>query len=80
MFADGTMWLKDLRVKNDSMFAGSLSSPMFASGFPNGTGWMLAPYIRTNAAGINETRYKLGSTISPCGERYGSTSSSCPSS
>jgi hypothetical protein len=59
LFADGTMWLKDLRVKNDSMFAGSLSSPMFASGFPNGTGWMLAPYIRTNAAGINETRYKL---------------------
>ena len=59
LFADGTMWLKDLKVKNDSMFAGSLSSPMFASGFPNGTGWMLAPYIRTNAAGINETRYKL---------------------
>ena len=59
LFADGTMWLKDLRVKNDSMFAGSLSSPMFASGFPKGTGWMLAPYIRTNAAGINETRYKL---------------------
>lgn len=59
LFADGTMWLKDLRVKNDSMFTGSLSSPMFASGFPNGTGWMLAPYIRTNAAGINETRYKL---------------------
>lgn len=59
LFADGTMWLKDLRVKNDSMFAGSLSSPMFASGFPNGTGWMLAPYTRTNAAGINETRYKL---------------------
>ena len=59
LFADGTMWLKDLRVKNDSMFAGSLSSSMFASGFPNGTGWMLAPYIRTNAAGINETRYKL---------------------
>lgn len=59
LFADGTMWLKDLRVKNDSMFAGSLSSPMFASGFPNGTGWMLAPYIRTNAAGINKTRYKL---------------------
>lgn len=59
LFADGTMWLKDLRVKNDSMFAGPLSSSMFASGFPNGTGWMLAPYIRTNAAGINETRYKL---------------------
>ena len=59
LLADGTMWLKDLRVKNDSMFAGSLSSSMFASGFPNGTGWMLAPYIRTNAAGINETRYKL---------------------
>lgn len=59
LFANGTAWLKDLKVKNDSMFAGSLSSPMFASGFPNGTGWMLAPYIRTNAAGINETRYKL---------------------
>ena len=36
LFADGTMWLKDLRVKNDSMFAGSLSSPMFASGFLTG--------------------------------------------
>lgn len=59
IFADGTAWIKDLKVKNDSMFAGSLSSPMFASGFPSGTGWMLAPYIRTNAAGINETRYKL---------------------
>lgn len=59
LFADGTAWVRDLKVKNDSMFAGSLSSPMFASGFPNGTGWMLAPYIRTNAAGINETKYKL---------------------
>lgn len=59
IFANGTAWIKDLKVKNDSMFAGSLSSPMFASGFPSGTGWMLAPYIRTNAAGINETRYKL---------------------
>lgn len=59
LFADGTMWLKDLRVKNDSMFAGSLSSPMFASGFPNGTGFMIAPYKVTNAAGVEETKYKL---------------------
>ena len=59
LLADGTMWLKDLRVKNDSMFAGSLSSPTFASGFPNGTGFMIAPYKVTNAAGVEETKYKL---------------------
>ncbi|MFS2838465.1 hypothetical protein AAH035_12100, partial [Parabacteroides distasonis] len=59
LLADGTMWLKDLRVKNGSMFAGSLSSPTFASGFPNGTGFMIAPYKVTNAAGVEETKYKL---------------------
>lgn len=59
IFADGTAWVKDLKVKNDSMFAGSLSSPMFASGFPNGTGFMLAPYKVTNAAGVEETKWKL---------------------
>ena len=41
------------------MFAGSLSSPTFASGFPNGTGFMIAPYKVTNAAGVEETKYKL---------------------
>lgn len=59
IFADGTAWVKDLKVKNDSMFAGSLSSPTFASGFPNGTGFMIAPYKVTNAAGVEETKYKL---------------------
>lgn len=59
LFADGTMWLKDLKVKHDSMFAGSLSSPTFASGFPNGTGFMIVPYKVTNAAGVEETKYKL---------------------
>ena len=59
VFADGTAWVKDLKVKHDSMFAGSLSSPTFASGFPNGTGFMIAPYKVTNAAGVEETKYKL---------------------
>lgn len=59
LFADGTAWVKDLKVKHDSMFAGSLSSPTFASGFPNGTGFMIAPYKVTNAAGVEETKYKL---------------------
>lgn len=59
IFADGTAWVKDLKVKHDSMFAGSLSSPTFASGFPNGTGFMIAPYKVTNAAGVEETKYKL---------------------
>lgn len=59
IFADGTAWVKDLKVKHDSLFAGSLSSPTFASGFPNGTGFMIAPYKVTNAAGVEETKYKL---------------------
>lgn len=57
--SDGTGWFGDLRVKGDAMFAGSLSSPTFVSGFPNGIGWMIAPYKRINAAGVEEIKYKL---------------------
>lgn len=57
--ADGTGWFGSVKVKGDSMFAGSLSSPTFVSGFPNGIGWMIAPYKRINAAGVEETKYKL---------------------
>lgn len=57
--ATGPAWFNEMRVKGNSQFAGALSSPNFVSGFPNGIGYMLAPYTRINAAGIAELKYKL---------------------
>lgn len=57
--ATGPAWFNEMRVKGNSQFAGALSSPDFVSGFPNGIGYMLAPYKRINAAEVEELKYKL---------------------
>lgn len=36
-----------------------VGSPVFISGFPGGYGWDIAPYTQTNAAGAEETKYRL---------------------
>ena len=55
----GAALLDSLRVRSDIYVGGHVGSPSFISGFPEGLGWDLSPYTRTNAAGIKETRYRL---------------------
>lgn len=55
----GAAELDSLRVRSDIYLGGRLGSDMFVSGFPNGYGWEITPYVRTNAAGVEETKYKL---------------------
>ena len=59
MYADGSLTLMKLSTRKEALFGKSLSSPDFTSGFPNGTGWALAPYEQLNAAGVKEIKYKL---------------------
>lgn len=56
---NGDLTLMMLRAREDALFGSSLSSEQFFSGFPNGSGWMLAPYLLKNAAGVDEVKYKL---------------------
>lgn len=57
--SDGSAELEALRVRSDIYLGGRLGSDTFVSGFPNGYGWEITPYKRTNAAGTEETKYKL---------------------
>lgn len=57
--SDGSAELEALRVRSDIYLGGRLGSDTFVSGFPNGYGWEITPYKRTNAAGVEETKYKL---------------------
>lgn len=50
--AEGDAWLNKIYAKEDSMFAGNLSSPSFVSGFPAGYGWALTWRDIVNAAGV----------------------------
>ena len=47
------------RIRSDLYIGNRLGSPTFASGFPNGFGWDLAPYKRYNAAEIEEVKWRL---------------------
>lgn len=56
---DGGAWLGSANVR-DSLFVGNrMGSPVFVSGFPNGVGWDLSPYKQLNAAGAEETKWRL---------------------
>lgn len=55
----GAALLDSLRVRSDVYVGGRMGSPSFASGFPEGWGWDLAPYKRINSAGVEETKYRL---------------------
>ena len=55
----GDAILEALRVRSDIFVKRYIGSDAFISGFPNGYGWQVSPYRRTNAAGVEETKYKL---------------------
>lgn len=55
----GAGLLDSLRVRSDIFLGERLGSDTFVSGFPNGYGWEVTPYQRTNSAGTEETRYRL---------------------
>lgn len=55
----GAAELDSLRVRSDIYLGDKIGSPSFVSGFPNGSGWELAPYKKTNSAGVEETKYRL---------------------
>lgn len=57
--APGAATFDSLRVRSDLFVGGRIGSPSFISGFPEGTGWDLSPYIITNSSGVKETRYRL---------------------
>lgn len=59
LHADGLAELGRLLVNGNSEFRENLYSKDFISGFPNGIGWNIAPYKQTNAAGVEETKYRL---------------------
>ena len=56
---EGDAWLDDVRMRGGLTIAGAMSSERFISGFPNGYGWSLDSYLRTNAAGVSEKKYRL---------------------
>lgn len=57
--SDGAAELESLCVRSDIFLGNRLGSDTFVSGFPNGYGWEITPYQRTNAAGTTETKYRL---------------------
>lgn len=57
--AGGAAEVDSLMVRKRSLFGGLLGSAEFTSGFPNGKGWQLYPYTKTNAAGQEETKWGL---------------------
>ena len=57
--AGGAAEVDSLMVRKRSLFGGLLGSAEFTSGFPNGKGWQLYPYTKTNAAGQEETKWQL---------------------
>lgn len=60
MLADsGNAWMDGVQVRKHLLFGKRIGSPEFISGFPYGSGTDLSSYVRTNAAGVNETKWRL---------------------
>jgi hypothetical protein len=57
--AFGQSWVEDLRVEDNAVFDNTLSSPVFTSGFPGGTGWAVFWREFLNAAGVEEKKAVL---------------------
>lgn len=51
--------IDSLIVRAYGIFGLGLGSEVFTSGFPNGVGWDLRSYRRTNAADVEETKWRL---------------------
>lgn len=56
---DGNAIVENLTARTNIFVGRSIGSPVFISGFPNGTGWDISSYQRTNSAGTTETKYRL---------------------
>lgn len=56
---EGNAELNEGRFRDNALFKKRAGSHVFTSGFPNGTGWDIAPYERVNSAGVKETKYRL---------------------
>ena len=56
---DGNAIVENLTARTNIFVGRSIGSPVFISGFPNGTGWDISSYQRTNSAGTSETKYRL---------------------
>ena len=55
----GTSMSRFGEVMHNVIIGNRGGSPRFVSGFPNGIGWDLSPYQRTNAADATETKWRL---------------------
>jgi len=55
----GNAWLDFVRIRSYGIIGKGLGSEQFVSGFPNGLGWDLSSYICTNAAEVEETKWRL---------------------
>ena len=56
---DGNAIVENLTARTNIFVGRSIGSPVFISGFPNGVGWDLSPYKQLNAAGSEETKWRL---------------------
>lgn len=56
---DGNAIVENLTARTNIFVGRSIGSPVFISGFPNGVGWDLSPYKQLNAAGAEETKWRL---------------------
>ena len=56
---EGIAELEGGRFRDNALFKKRAGAHVFTSGFPNGIGWDIAPYQRVNAAGVEETKYRL---------------------
>lgn len=56
---DGGAVLGQANIRGNVIIGNRAGSPLFVSGFPNGVGWDLSPYKQLNAAGAEETKWRL---------------------
>ena len=56
---DGGAVLGQANIRGNVIVGNRMGSPLFVSGFPNGVGWDLSPYKQLNAAGAEETKWRL---------------------
>lgn len=56
---DGGAVFGQANVRGNAIIGNRMGSPLFVSGFPNGVGWDLSPYKQLNAAGAEETKWRL---------------------
>lgn len=57
--ADGSAFVNTINARQNIFIGNRTGSQTFISGFPNGIGWDIAPYKQLNAAGVEETKYRL---------------------